>query len=1084
MEETKKYWKGLEELNNTPEFQEYADKEFAEYLPVKENRKSDEDLPDGGGRRDFLKLMGFSVAAASLVACETPLKKVIPYVNKPQNLEPGTANWYASSFVNGGEYCSVLVKTREGRPVKIEGNASSTISQGGVGVHALASLLDLYDSSRYKTFLKKDVSISKKTADKEIKKALKAISSKGGNIRIVSQSILSPSTKSVINEFIAAYPGTKHVAYDPTSASGLISANGGLPSYRFDKADVIVSFGADFLSTWISPVQFSKDYSKNRKVQKGHAKMSKHYQFETAMSLTGSNADVRVPLKPSEEPYFIAALYNKIASQLGASKVALKDISGDQKAKLDEAAAALLKNKGKSLVVSGSNDTAVQTLVAKINELLNNVGSTIDADRKSLLKQGDDQQMISFVEELTAGKVDGVIFFNANPVYDHAYADKIEEGLKKVGLKISFASKLDETAAMADYVCPDLHPLESWGDAEPIQGSYSIIQPAITPLFDQPSRGWENRSAQESLLTWAGNKTSYYDYVKAYWEKNLFSLQSKEVLFSAFWFNTVQEGVFQANSILPVEEVVADEHSEDAENEVVISEGLSLGEVAKQIKHFYKPSVGKELVIYESAGVGTGAMANNPWVQELPDPVSKVTWDNYVAINMFDAQNEGLKNGDVIKITVKEKALVKLPVLIQPGQARGTVAVALGYGREKAGPLAAGILESNKLNPNAIGVNVYPFLTIKQGNVSYSASGVEIQTTGNTYPLAQTQTHQTLMARPIVLDATLDEYKANNAHALANQPRVHTSKGVQKPNEVDIWQAPSSTSAAEYEEQKKAGISQEVITHAHPNHHWGMVIDLNSCTGCSACMISCQSENNVPVVGKDEVLRRREMHWIRIDRYYATDAETGIENQNISGYKEMEIPGEYPKEVTFQPMMCQHCNHAPCETVCPVAATNHSSEGLNQMAYNRCIGTRYCANNCPYKVRRFNWFNYSDSTNSGREFPKTNYAMNDDLGKMVLNPDVTVRARGTMEKCSMCVQRIQEGKLKAKISGKKVEDGQVVTACASVCPTDAIVFGDMNDPNSQISKVREEQNQDRNYHVLEDLNVKPNVSYLAQIRNS
>ncbi len=1115
MKETKKYWKGLEELNNTDSFQELANKEFPEYIPVKES-SSKGDAKDAS-RRDFLKLMGFSVAAASLAACETPVKSVIPYVNKPENLEPGTANYYASSYINGSDYASVLVKTREGRPIHIAGNDLSPINKGAASTTAMAALLSLYDSNRIKNFTKGGEKIAKADADKEIISALKSAK----NIRIVSQTILSPSTKAVINDFVNAYPGTKHVAYDPVSAYGLTEANGGnVPNYQFDKADVIVSFDADFTGSWINSTEYARAYAETRKVREGKDKkndMSKHYHFETSLTITGSCADKRVGVKPSELPYFVATLYNKIASASGANQVDIPEISDERKAMIEAAAKDLLSNKGKGLVVSGSNDVAVQTLVAKINEIIGSNGSTIDNDRPAYFKQGNDDQMIGFIEDLEAGNVDAVIFYNANPVYDHPYASKIAKGLSKIALSVSLGLTPDETTKECKYVCPDYHVYESWNDAEPKKGLYSIAQPAISPLFNNKSKGWETRAAQESLLVWSGSSTNWFDYLKSQWKSNLFEKQGKELVFESFWFNVVQNGVYELNAEQAVEQliteseapvdstvvpVIADAISDttgiDLPLEESVSESvtqdenidLSLSEIAKRIKHFYKASDGFEIALYVNNSVGNGAMANNPWLQEMPDPISKVTWDNYVAISMSDAAELGLNLNDenegrvdIVEVVVKGVAQAKLPVLIQPGQAKGTLSVALGYGRKAAGPLAAGIKEENKITSDAIGVDMYPFVTIAQSALNFSCSGAKLNVTGKSYRLAQTQTHQTLMARPIILEAGLSDYKKDPTAALQDADyrkitRLHTTKGEQHPSEIDLWKAPKSDSKDNYEGYK----SDEVLTHEYANHHWGLVIDLNACNGCSACMVACQSENNIPVVGKDEVLRRREMHWLRIDRYYSTDADTSNDNRNISGYKEMEVPSENP-EVVFQPMMCQHCNHAPCETVCPVAATTHSSEGLNQMTYNRCIGTRYCANNCPYKVRRFNWFNYSDTTDKSREFQGVNYTMNDDLGKMVLNPDVMVRARGTMEKCSMCVQRIQAGKLEAKKAGEKLKDGSVKTACQASCATGAIVFGDMNDPKSQISQIINEENAGRKYHVLEELNVKPNISYLAKIRN-
>ena len=1081
MKETKKYWKGLEELNEEQEFLQNRDQEFPEYLPLNESRPSDASRSEDSSRRDFLKLMGFSVAAVSLAACETPVKKVIPYVKKPVNVDPGKAAYYATTYYDGHNFANVLVKTREGRPVHIEGNSLSTINGKGTNAQISASLLNLYDSSRLQSFTKKGEKIDQATADKEIKAAL----SGAQNVRIVSQSIISPSTKAVIKDFVTAYPSTKHVQYDPISLSGLRKANGGvIPAYKFDKAETIVSIGADFLSSWLSPVEFASNYAKTRKLNKSKDTMSLHYQFEAVMSLTGSNADHRLPVLPSEEALYVVELYNLIAKNQGAPtfKTSLK-----ANPLLEKAAKSLLASKGKSLVVSGSNDVNVQSFVTKINALLGNVGSTVVLSKSCNLKQGNDTALAQLLADIKSGSVDAVIFYGANPVYDSAIAAELAAALPKVKTKISFADRIDETAALVDYTCSDLNIYESWGDAEAYKGSYSLIQPTITPIFKQL------RAAQESLLVWSGSSVSYYDYLRSFWKEKIFSAQSSEIIFDSFWDKTLQNGVIDLNVAAPVVAV---------EGEEVVVDSVDLSSAASIVSKTYKSSGAIELSLYANAALGAGNQANNVWLQELPDPLSKVCWDNYLAVSISDATTLGVTQGDVVKVQSGSTSVV-IPVLIQPGQVKGAVSIALGYGRKNAGVITER-LESKKsmfikngsginaLGEKAIGTDVYPFVSLVNGTSSFQQVNVTITKTGTTHKLAQTQTFQTIMGRNNVQEATLAEYKVNKDAGRFN-PVVHSSKGVQKPNEVDLWAAPASNSKAQYEENKKNGVSEEIITHAYANHHWGLVIDLNSCIGCSACSISCHSENNVPVVGKDEVLRKRDMHWMRIDRYYASAPEqaeydkgsdrlTAKKDARLAGYSAMENPADNP-EVVYQPMMCQHCNHAPCETVCPVAATTHSTEGLNQMAYNRCIGTRYCANNCPYKVRRFNWFNYSDNGVTDREFGAVNYTQNDDLGKMVLNPDVTVRARGTMEKCSMCVQRIQAGKLEAKTEGRKVKDGDIVTACASVCPTEAIVFGDMNDTESKIYKVINEENSERNFHVLEELNVKPNVSYLTKIRN-
>ncbi len=1099
MKETTKYWKGLDELNETPEFKEKAENEFPEFLPIEERKSTKSGDEDDSGRRDFLKLMGFSVAAVSLAACETPVKKAIPYVNKPETVDPGVPNYYASTYMSGGDYASIVVKNREGRPIKIEPNRLSSITGAGLGARVTASVLDLYDDSRLKSFKKGKNDISIKDADAEIKKGLKDAKT----IRIISPTITGPTTLSLIEDFKKKYAGAdvQHIQFDPISYKGISEANGGkIPSYDFSKADVIVST-ADFHGTWISPIEFSGQYGETRKLRRGKNEkktMSRHYQFESTLTLTGATADYRTPIKASEEPLVILELYNKVVG----GNYSTKGLSESAKKAIAKAAKELKAAKGKSLVVSGSNDTKVQLFVAAINEKLGNVGKTVDLENATLVKaSGDEAKLGKFVKDALDKKIDAVILLNSNLFYQYFGCDpswykkygNSEEHKEKIfadiKTKVAITDRADETASQDGfYIATNQHWLEKWGDAQPKEGYFSIGQPTINPIF----KG--TRAAEESLMAWAGISGTFYDYLKAYWEKNLFPLQSQEILFESFWNKTLRSGVFEPGKKLNVtpavveNQIAADSTSQETTPAVVAEEDalleaessdntVSLSEAARKIKEQYKPAPKGQLefVAYESTQMGDGAGANNPWLQELPDPISKVTWDNYVAISAYDAEtnfgkqprdpkNPALKQGDIVKIVAPNLIKIEAPVLIQPGQAPGTVSMALGYGRDKAGKLASGI-EKRFTGKEAIGISAFPFVRIVDGNLCYY-SNVTIEKASGSYEFAQTQTHHTIMGRDIIQGAYLSDYKEGNTGKV--EKLLETYAGKKKPEDIDLW-AP-----------------QNEDTHKHPIHKWGLSIDLNSCFGCGSCHIACQSENNIPVVGKDEVRRRRDMHWLRIDRYYSSDMslEKGEKEGKgkIGALAEMENPADNPK-VTFMPMMCQHCAHAPCESVCPVAATSHSTEGLNQMAYNRCIGTRYCANNCPYKVRRFNWFNYSDKPWSEREFRNVNTAMNSDLGRMVLNPDVTVRARGVMEKCSMCVQRIQEGKLKAKIEKRKVKDGDIEVACASACPTNAITFGDMNDPESRIYKERNEDNGDRTYQVLEELNVQPGVTYLTKIRN-
>ncbi|MDQ3101743.1 MAG: 4Fe-4S dicluster domain-containing protein, partial [Bacteroidota bacterium] len=686
-----------------------------------------------------------------------------------------------------------------------------------------------------------------------------------------------------------------------------------------------------------------------------------------------------------------------------------------------------------------------------INSMLGNYGSTIDLDGHTYFYQGDDAAVAQLVRDMRSGGVGALLIADCNPAYSLPNAIEFREGLGKVGLSVSFISHADETASLCNYICPGHHYLESWNDYQPKVGSYAIAQPAIRPLFN--TRAW-----QENLLRWSNTPGSYYEFMQGTWQTSIAAVSGP---FEDAWNTAVHNGVFQG-SALPVVAGAA-------------FAGNTAG--ASGTLRRNKKGEGFELQLYTTEAVGNGQHANNPWLQELPDPITKITWDNYVLVNPGDAERLGLNiylgeqsPAHLVTLTVGDRSLT-LPAVAAPGQKAGTLAIALGYGRGENGERVgkAAVVVSADGDIASVGRNAYPLTSLVNNTVSYDALNVSIEKAGGTWPMARTQTHFTHMDRhSIVKETSLPVFLAGNKnlynapHTLAvhedvNQDGQMDSHDRKSVHEFDLWE-----------------------NHAVENvgHRWGMSIDLNSCTGCGACVTACTSENNVPVVGKDEVRRSREMHWLRIDRYFSSEMthERGREEGKgkIERYLEMEVPSENPK-VVFMPMLCQHCNHAPCETVCPVAATTHSNEGLNQMAYNRCIGTRYCANNCPYKVRRFNWFNYLSD-----KFAEVNPAW-DDLGRMVLNPDVTVRARGVIEKCTMCVQRIQAGKLEAKKAGTPVIDGSIETACSAACGSGAIVFGDLNDRGSLVHK---NANTDRSYYALEEIGTKPNINYMVKVRNT
>ena len=1012
MDSNKKYWKGLEELNKTPEFVEKNKNEFAEPIPIEEVL-SGSGLSAKTPRRDFLKALGFGVGAVTLAACQkVPVHKSIPYLIKPEEVTPGVANYYSSTY----EGQAILVKTREGRPIKVEGNPNDVFAKGGLSAQAQASVLDLYDANRTKDPKIDGSDAAWPEVDAFVLRELAVIAAGGKGIRIVTSTIHSPSTLAVIADFVAKYPTAKHINYDAVSYTGIIQANQNsfgkavLPHYNFDKAEVIVSFGADFLGTWISPEEFTRQYVSNRNSKSLESKkMSRHIQFEAGMSLTGTNADNRYPIKPSEEGVALLSLYNAVAgaSLAGSKKLSNKAIDNA----ITLAAKELVAAKGKALVVAGSNDVATQTLVNAINSLLGSYGTTIDLDNASKQYAGNDQDFVAFVNELTRGEVGAVLFLNANPAYDYFKAKDFTDALKKVRLKISFSDHDDETALLSNVVAPNHHYLESWGDANAVEGYYTVVQPTINPVYN-------TRQAEQSLLVWSENPVKdYYTYVRNTWDNGL--LAKGGLSGQKGWEEVLQKGMIKTAPLVAGTYTFGHELNAVAQTILDHSASLVSGD------NF-------ELQVYQSVAMGDGKRANNPWLQELPDPVSKVTWDNFAAMSLSDIKKLGYEEGDVIKIEANGYS-VEVPVLAQPGQAQGTISVAVGYGRVSAGPVG-----------NNVGKNAFPFYSFRNGTLQTTAVITKFGKTGIISPLAQTQTHHSYEGRSVIREASFTAYKKNPAAGSGNE-------GEHKDyNKTSLWD-----------------------DHDRPVYDWVMAIDLNACTGCGACVVACSAENNIPVVGKDEVKRRREMHWIRIYRYYRFN-DHGNSEEAVTKEKEIAKLTNFDNvSVVHQPMLCQHCDHAPCETVCPVLATVHSSEGLNQMAYNRCIGTRYCANNCPYKVRRFNWFNYWNDSRFD------NY-LNNEHTQLVLNPDVTTRFRGVMEKCSMCVQRIQAGKLKAKMEKRPLKDGEIKVACQQTCSANAIVFGNRNDKNSEVYKALQSE---RTYYVLEELNVQPGIGYQVKVRN-
>ena len=1038
MSNNKKYWKNLAELNsaNNDVFDELENKEFIQEIPVDEFLSDKENLENSStSRRDFLKFIGFSTAAATLAACEGPVVKSIPYVVQPKEIIPGIANYYATTIGNGYDFANVLIRSREGRPIKVEKNKLAPDSKSANGrVHA--SILDLYDNARLAQPTKDNMPISWFGFEYETKSSLEDISSRNKEIVLLTQTFASPSTKRLIQDFKLKYNNVNHITYDSFSESAALDAFEtrygirGLSNYDFSKSKVIVSVGADFLGDWQGG-GYDCSYAKGRIPDSG--KMSRHIQFESNMTLSGANADLRVPLKLNEQKLVLIEIYKSVVG----NKIQLKsDIKLDKKTKnIVDRLINEIKSAGKgSVIISGIKEEGYQSLVLEINEKLKSY--SFDPSNIILTRSSDDKKISDLISRMKNGEVGALIMSGVNPVYSLADSKNFSEGLRKVDLSICFSMKNDESAIASKYVAAANHYLESWGDFELVSGEFSLAQPVIRTLFD-------TKQFQELLLVWTENKTSIHDYIKNHWQSSILGSDS--------WNKALHDGIYYNTSSSSYNLRVSDFRHH---NKIFTI-------------HNTAPLNSFELNIYAKTGMGDGKHANNPWLQEFPDPLTRATWDNYLTISEFDAKEIGLflepstffnqssndANGGlngkyaIVKLGKKE---IKAPVLIQPGQARGTVGLAIGYGRYE------GVKPEMMVGVNAF--NLY--------NDFNPVQSVEIIPTDEIHEFALIQLQNTLMGRgDIIKETTLDEFNTKSVEVWNSQAVVslnHIETPVSSPD-VDLWQ----------EFDRSIG------------HHFNLSIDLNACTGCGACVIACHAENNVPVVGKAEIRKSRDMHWLRIDRYYSSEDsfyDDDMKKDNISGlgssltsFGELENPSENP-QVAFQPIMCQHCNHAPCETVCPVAATSHGRQGQNHMAYNRCVGTRYCANNCPYKVRRFNWFLY----NGNDEF---DYHMNNDLGRMVINPDVTVRSRGVMEKCSFCIQNTQAVILKAKNEGRPVAAGEFndTCACASACSSGAMRFGDINEPGSRIAELKKNK---RAYHLLDAVGTKPNVVYQVKVRNT
>ncbi|MCE4065172.1 TAT-variant-translocated molybdopterin oxidoreductase [Chryseobacterium gleum] len=1016
MASNKIQFRSIHELKDPALNNKLAQKEFQEEIPVEDFLGDAEKNGSSTSRRDFLKLLGFSTAAVTLAACEAPVIKTIPYVVKPHDIIPGIPNYYASTYFDGFDFASVLVKTREGRPIKIEPNPAGG-DLGKTNARAQASVLSLYDNDKVKQpkLDGKDETFDK--VDSFVIKGLEEAKASGKKIVVLSHSFASPTFKKLFAEFKAKFPTAELVTYDAFPYSAQLDAaqevfgQRALPVYDLRGSELVVSFQADFLGDY-NASSLETSYAAARKPGPN---MLRHIQVESNMSLTGANADSRYRLKPSAVNKTLVEVYNAIVGG-GTSDKTAAEIANE------------LKAKGSKAVVFADGSKGAQVLAHLINQKLGSVAFT---GKANLLKEFDGARYQEFLGWVNGGQVGVLVTNNVDPIYSHPKGEDFKKSLSKVPYVIAVADKKNEMYKAAKAVIPVANWLESWGDIEPQTGVYSLMQPTIQKIY-------KSRQIEESLLVWKNGKNNaannYYDYLKA----------SSASLLGGTSFNKALYNGINAST-----------------NSTTLSyAGGNAAQAVAELGNF-KPSE-LELVLYTKTSMGDGTQANNPWLQELPDPITRMSWDNYLTISPKDAEKFGIDNdlnarmqldGSIVNLTVNGVTIKDVPVFVQPGQAEGSVGLALGYGKKNSGATAD------------TGVNAYPLFD----GSNLVLSGVKIEKTGEDHEFAGIQLQNTLMGRyEIAKEVPLADFinvAFDDEHKGWNKPlEYHTISGALPARKIDLWDAFDDTDGP----------------------HFNLSIDLNSCTGCGACIIACQAENNVPVVGKEEVRMSRDMYWLRIDRYYSSRQTVEVYEGLKDGMAVPELygtafnkeggalnhPADNP-DVIFQPVMCQHCNHAPCETVCPVAATSHGKQGQNHMAYNRCIGTRYCANNCPYKVRRFNWFTYNLND-------KFDFNMNNDLGRMVLNPDVVVRTRGVMEKCSMCIQMTQNTILEAKKEGRRVKDGEFQTACSKACSTGAMTFGDMNDKDSEIRKVYASN---RRYYLLEEIGTKPNVFYHTKVRN-
>ncbi|MCG3160743.1 MAG: hypothetical protein JMDDDDMK_01818 [Acidobacteria bacterium] len=1011
----KEYWRSLEELAGSEAFQESLRREFP---------SGAEEWNDSIDRRRFLQLMGASLALAGLTACtRQPLEKIVPYVHPAKDITLGVPLHFATAMPMSGGAEGLVVKSHEGRPTKVEGNPNHPASLGATSVFAQASVLTLYNPDRAHTVTNVEEIRSWSAFTGELQRLMAAKSgSRGAGMRILTGSISSPTLANQLKALLAQFPAAKWHQYEPVNQDNaragaqMVFGQPVNAIYRFENADVILSLDSDFIVGGPASVRYAREFANRRRLLDGNRQMNRLYVVESSMTNTGAVADHRFPMRPSEIESFARAVAARLGIQAGAEQSSRQDW-------IDPIARDLQQHRGRCLVIAGdSQPPSVHALAAAMNQALGAVGNTVVY---SAPVEGDSidqtQSLGELARDMDAGQVDLLVIVSGNPVYDAPVDLKFAERMSKVKTRVHLSLFYDETSELCHWHIPESHFLETWSDARAYDGTVTIIQPLIAPLY-------ESKSAHELVAALAGRPDqSSYEIVRGYWMEQrgakaqptptpppipelarneqeaaevILQLEAKlqPTAFDLWWQEVLRTGVAPNTSIQPSQ----------------ISAGLSNLNATPTTSTSSTPPGDQnamEIIFRPDPSIYDGRFAHSGWLQELPKPLTKLTWGNAVEISPATAAALGLnykpdwrggEHGqvevDVVELQYKGRKLTA-PVWIMPGHADGCATVYLGYGRGRGGSVGA-----------ELGYNAY---AIRTSDAPWFDRGLTIRKTARRESLASTQLHYTMEGRELARSATLDEFRQHPNFAVAEAPPPVTSLYPEWPY----------------------------------NHYaWGMAIDLNACIGCNSCVVACQSENNIPVVGEDQVKRGREMHWIRIDRYFAGALD-------------------HP-ETYFQPVPCMHCEKAPCELVCPVGATLHSSEGLNEQVYNRCVGTRYCSNNCPYKVRRFNFLLYPDW-----HTPQL---------KMLRNPDVTVRSRGVMEKCTYCVQRIQEAKITSEKEERRVRDGEIKTACQQACPTEAIVFGDINDKSSRVSQLKREP---RNYGLLAELNTRPRTTYLAAVRN-